>query len=193
MPMRRSAPTAWRTRSTSAPNSSQTFAISFMNEIRVASSAFAAYLRQLGARAIHHHDRRAGARERLVQRHHHLGAARVLGADHDAIGLHEILDRGALLQEFGVADDAERVRRLAPDDRPDLLGGADRDGALVDDDLVAVHRPADVLRDPEHVLQIGRSVLALRRADRDEHDLRGFDRACQLRREGQPPFVLVAS
>ena len=41
--MRRSEPTACRTRSTSAPNSSQTLAISFMNEMRVASSALAAY------------------------------------------------------------------------------------------------------------------------------------------------------
>ena len=43
-PMRESVATACRTMSTSAPNSSHTFAISFMNEIRVASMAFAAYL-----------------------------------------------------------------------------------------------------------------------------------------------------
>ena len=42
--MRLSEAIAWRTLSTSAPNRSQTFAISFMNEMRVASIAFAAYL-----------------------------------------------------------------------------------------------------------------------------------------------------
>ncbi len=42
--MRRSEPTARRTSSTSAPNNSHTLATSFMNEIFVASSAFAAYL-----------------------------------------------------------------------------------------------------------------------------------------------------
>ena len=42
--MRRSEATARRTESTSAPTTSQTLAISFMNEIRVASIAFAAYL-----------------------------------------------------------------------------------------------------------------------------------------------------
>ncbi len=42
--MRLSVATAWRTMSTSAPNSSHTLAISFMNEMRVASMAFAAYL-----------------------------------------------------------------------------------------------------------------------------------------------------
>ena len=41
--MRLSEPTAWRTRSTSAPNRSQTLAISFMNEILVARIAFEAY------------------------------------------------------------------------------------------------------------------------------------------------------
>ena len=42
--MRRSAATARRTWSMSAPTASHTFATSFMNEIRVASIAFAAYL-----------------------------------------------------------------------------------------------------------------------------------------------------
>ena len=34
-----------------------------------------------------------------------------VGADDDAIGLQEVLDGGALLQELGIADDAERVLR----------------------------------------------------------------------------------
>jgi hypothetical protein len=42
--MRRSDATACRTLSTSAPNRSQTLATSFMNEMRVASMALAAYL-----------------------------------------------------------------------------------------------------------------------------------------------------
>ena len=42
--MRLSDAIALRTLSTSAPKRSQTFAISFMNEMRVASIAFAAYL-----------------------------------------------------------------------------------------------------------------------------------------------------
>ena len=31
-------------------------------------------------------------------------------ADHDAVGLHEVVDRGAFLQELGVRDDVELVR-----------------------------------------------------------------------------------
>ena len=42
--MRESLPMPFRTRSTFAPTRSQRFAISFMNEMRVASIAFAAYL-----------------------------------------------------------------------------------------------------------------------------------------------------
>ena len=41
--MRSSLPMPLRTMSTSAPTRSQRFAISFMNEMRVASIAFAAY------------------------------------------------------------------------------------------------------------------------------------------------------
>ena len=43
-PIRESEPIPFRTRSTFAPTCSQRFAISFMNEMRVASIAFAAYL-----------------------------------------------------------------------------------------------------------------------------------------------------
>ena len=84
------------------------------------------------------------------------------------------------------------MRGFARDDRADLLGGADRHRALVDDDSVAVHRPADVAGDAQHVLEIGGAVLALRRADGDEDDLRGFDGAGQLGRERQPAFGRVA-
>ena len=45
-----------------------------------------------------------------VELAHDVGGSAVLGADHDAVGLQEVVDRGALLQELGVADDAERVR-----------------------------------------------------------------------------------
>ena len=57
-------------------------------------------LAQLGAGAVHHHDRRAGAREGRVELLHDLGAARVVGADDHAIGPQEIVDRRALLEEL---------------------------------------------------------------------------------------------
>ncbi len=45
-----------------------------------------------------------------------ISAARLsVGADDDAVRLEEVVDRRALLQKLGVADDAERMRRLLRD------------------------------------------------------------------------------
>src|SRR6185295_5785009 len=99
--MRRSDPMPLRTASTSAPTFSQISAMSFMNEMRVASIAFAAYL----------------------------------------------------------VSSAER-------------GSMKRIGFSVRDDGVALDGLADLLRGGDHVLQVGVARLALRGADRDEHDVR---------------------
>ena len=145
-----------------------------MNEIRVARIEFAAYL-QSSALAVS--ITMIGAPVRVngrVQLPHRRRRALVVrfDADDDAIGLHEVFDRRALLEELRIADDAERLRRLASrSSSRTRLRRADRHGALVDDDGVLVHRAADVARHGEHVLQIGRAVLALRRADGDEDDL----------------------
>ena len=143
-----------------------------MNEIRVASMAFAAYLHSsalaqsiimIGAPV-----RVNGAYSSFISS----ARARVLGADDDAVRLHEVVDGRTLLEELGVADDAERMRGLAADDLADLGGRPDRDGALVDDDLVAVHRAREIPRHVEHVLEVGRPVFAGGRAHGDEDDLR---------------------
>ena len=141
-----------------------------MNEMRVASMALAAYF---VSSALAQSMTMIGAPVRVNGEYSSSissVARRILRADDDAIGLHEVLDRRALLQELRVADDAERMRGLLADDLAHLLAGADRHGALVDDDLVAVHRLGDVAGDAEHVREIGRPVLALRRADGDEDD-----------------------
>ena len=114
--MRRSDATARRTWSTSAPTTSQTLATSFMNEMRVASIAFAAYLH---SSALAQSIIMIGAPVRVNGAYSSFmisAGALVLGADHDAVGLHEVVDRRALLQELGVADDAEGMRRLLLDD-----------------------------------------------------------------------------
>ena len=79
-----------------------------MNEMRVASIAFAV-LPELGARAIHQHDRRAGPGERRVELGHQLGALGILGANDDAIRLQKVVDGGALFQELRVTHHAEGV------------------------------------------------------------------------------------
>ena len=52
----------------------------------------------------------------------------------------------------------------------DLIGRAYGHGALVDDHLVVLHEAADRASGREHMLQIGRAVLAGRRADSNELD-----------------------
>ena len=146
-----------------------------MNEMRVASMALAAYLH---SSALAQSITMTGAPVRVngaYSSRHHLAAALVVGADHHAIGLQEVVDGGALLQELRVADDAERVAGLLAHHLAHLLGGPDRHRALVDDDLVAVHRAGHVAGDAEHVLEIGRAVLRLRGADGDEDDVGGLD------------------
>ncbi len=73
-----------------------------MNEIRVASSAFAAYLHisalaqsitMIGA---------PRARERRVEVRHQLRRPRILGADHHPIGLHEVLDGRPCFRNSGL-------------------------------------------------------------------------------------------
>ncbi len=106
--MRSSLPMPLRTTSTFAPTRSQSSAMSFMNEMRVASIAFAAYfvisadgmsMKMIGLPRAH---------ERRVQLGHHAARVIRLGAEHDAIRLHEVVDRRAFLQELRVADDVKR-------------------------------------------------------------------------------------
>jgi hypothetical protein len=48
--------------------------------------------------------------------------------------VHEVVDGGALLEELRVGDDDEGLLGVLGHHPGDALGGADRDGALVDDD-----------------------------------------------------------
>jgi hypothetical protein len=111
--------------------------------------------------------------EGLVEQPEQLGGARVVGADDDAIRAHEVLDRGAFLEEFRVGHHVEvdrdaALRQRAGDFGLDAVGGAHRDRRLVDDDAVLVHVLADRARHGQHVLHVRRAILVRRRADRDE-------------------------
>ena len=116
-----------RTSSTSAPSFSQSVAISFMNEMRVASIAFAAYFVSSAEREVHEEDRLLGADERRVELGHHRAGALGGDADDHAVGPHEVVDRRALLQELGVRDHVERcASRHRAATAGDLLGAAHR-------------------------------------------------------------------
>lgn len=59
------------------------------------------------------------------------------GADEDAVGAEQVGDGGALGQELGVAEDVEAAAGAGVgfEDGAHGLGGAARDGGLLDDDL----------------------------------------------------------
>jgi hypothetical protein len=111
-------------------------------------------LRHLGALRRHEQDWIAGAHERLVELFHDRAGAVAVVADDDAIRLWKSRSR-RLLEELGIGDDVHRMRRAAADDLADARRGADRNGALVDDDFVVVHRVADLLRNLPHRRQVG--------------------------------------
>ncbi len=122
----------------------------------------------------------------------------VVAAEHDAVGPHEVLDRGAFLQEFGIGDHRE-LQVLEPargellaDHRCDAVAGTDRHGRLVDHDLEAGHMPADIAGGRQHILQVGRTVLVRRRANGDELHVGMVDRGRDVGGEHQPPGLAVA-
>jgi len=115
----------------------------------------------------------------------------VVAADDDTIGAHEILERRALLEELGVRDHGERVLGFFRDDVGNTLRGADGHGGFVDDDLAVVHRAADLCGDGFDRAEIRAAILARRRADGDEDDLRTAHRVLEIGREFEAPGLVV--
>ena len=151
--MRGSEPMPTRTFSMSAPKRSAMFASSFMKLILVASMALAAYLVSSAERTsmtiMRSWLRVKGSYSARISS----VRARIVGADDDPVGLHEVLDRRAFLQEFGVRDHVEldAARRAlgecSRDRRAHLVGRAHRHGGLGDDDRCSGHVRADGARD----------------------------------------------
>ena len=73
-----------------------------------------------------------------------------------------------------------------------LVGGADGNGRLGDDDDFARHVLADELRDGEHVSEIGGAVFVGRSADSDEHDFSAGDGRGHIGGEFEASLRLIA-
>jgi hypothetical protein len=116
-----------------------------------------------------------------------------LGAHHHAVGLEEVLDRRALLEELGVAHHVHGVARVAPHRRGHARAGAHRHGALDHHHGLAVERPPHALGGREHVRQVGRAVLAGRGADGEEDHRGSGDRGARVGGEREAPRVAVAA
>ena len=111
--------------------------------------------------------------KRFVKGSQQLRRARVVRADDDAIGFHEIINRVALFEEFRVRDDIAfmldaTLFECRQNCLLDFVRRADRHRRFVDDDPIVIHVLTDRLRDGEHILHIRGTVLVGRCADRDK-------------------------
>ena len=128
---------------------------------------------QLGAANIHHDQAVMIALERGIDSTHIQRCLLVRAADDDTVGLHEVINRRAFLEELGIGNNTERRIHTA---RPELfghrrlhrVGRADRDRTLIHDDLVVGHVLADVTCCGSHVLHVGGAVFIGRRTHSDE-------------------------
>ena len=161
-----------------------------MKVILVARKALAAYLISSAVRRLDVKYRRGVQIKRPVQFGQHRARPRVVGADHDAVRMLEVLDGGALAQEFRIGDDLHlRVGTLLAQDALDLVAGADRHGRLGDHDRGARQQRGDLAHRLEHEAQIGVTVAAPRRGpDRDHHRI-GLGDADRLAGEGEPALA----
>ena len=134
-------------------------------------------LGELRAFGRHHEERLLGAQERLVELMQHFADFLAPHADHDAIGLDEVFDRRAFLQELGIAGHVAIAAGAFFQPGEDLAARADGHGALGDDDRVRPQMRRDAVDDRPQGRQIGGAVVALRRADGQVHDFGRRDTA----------------
>ena len=131
------------------------------------------------------------ADKRRIEVAEDLGRTLRVDPDHDPVGLHEVVDRRALLEELGVRAHEDDFVGSLLDGVLNELGGADWYGALGDDDLLAVHGVADRSRNRQDVLQVGGAVFPRRCAHRDEDHLRLAYGHRYVRRELQPASLEI--
>ena len=106
------------------------------------------------------------------------GRRLMMRPEHQAVRMHEVLDRAALTQKLGVGDHMKRNLSLEvlADDAGDNVAGADGHRALVDDRQGLAHRAGDGLGRLLDEDQVGLAAPAHRRADREEDEVGARDR-----------------
>ena len=128
-----------------------------------------------------------GAHERRLQRRVELDdrVARpaAVVADDDAVGVHEVLDRRALLEELRAGDVAEALLALLAEHALQRRAGAARHGRLHHQRAALGRR--DRVDDRVHRRQVGVAGVGRRRADGDEQQARVLERVGEVGREVQ--------
>ena len=115
----------------------------------------------------------------------HRGAAFAVRADHDAVGIKKVGDRGAFAQKFRVGGDIERIRSggIAQNDLAHPVAGVNRDRTFLHHHFVAVDGPGNAAGHRFHVGEIGFALFGRRSADRDENGFAGAHRLVADRRK----------
>ena len=125
------------------------------------------------------------------------GAALVSTADHNAIGIEKIRDRGALTQKLRIRNHAERARRRAVQfhDPADTLAGGHWDRALFDQYFeicrFGSNDGSDFAGHRLHVRKIGLTALGRRRAHGDKDHLAVAQRLGQVAGKAQPAAAMT--
>ena len=152
---------------------------------------------ELGGAHVHHQHSLMAPLKRRVNAAQRRDGVRVVAADDDAIGTHEIVDGRALLEELRIGDDGEwhsdiARAQLVGNCGADVVGGPHGHRRLVDDDLGRRHSLADVAGCLQDVAHIRAAVLVGRGTDRDELQGTMRDRCVDVGGEAQPPRGDVA-
>lgn len=107
-----------------APARSHSCAMSFTNEMRVATPAWAAYLLIPADGTVQDGDRGPTPDEGLTQVPENLPRKIRIHAEHDPIGLHEVVPPGGpFLKELGIGADVDGEVGVGLDLGPDQVGG----------------------------------------------------------------------
>ncbi len=154
-------------------------------------------LDHFGARDVGEYHAEVVEHHRAVEAGHEFLGLFAFDADDDAVGLHEVRDGGAFLEEFRVAGHIKRnldaaLVELFLNRCLDLLGGADRDGGFGHEDCVFLDVLAEGARDCEYVLQVGGAVFVGGSAHGAEHHFDIVKDACEVGGELESAFALVA-
>jgi hypothetical protein len=133
-------------------------------------------LGQLGAAQVHEHDAVMVAVERCIEVTHHIAHLIAFTADDDTVRTPAIGNRRAFLQEFRVGDDldlqqAADLDQALVDVRAQGIAGAHRNRGFLHQNHRLLAMPRDGFTHGEHVAQVRRTIVARRRADRDEQHL----------------------
>ena len=109
----------------------------------------------------------------------------IIGANNNAIRLHEIFNRRTFFQEFGVGNDGVVNLFLASaeafsDNAFNHVTGTDWNSRFGNDNFLPVHAISDRLGNSRHVLHISGTVFVRRCTDRDKLDFAVRHRAIHI-------------